>query len=235
MHFKEFMHAWSCILCVHVFDKIVILFIHIALSIPMLISVKINHVNFKFLRSCQFQNLTVLSILNLSSSFKFKLLQLCQSNSVNCYIYKSFLLTAKWPVRVQEQLAPINLSLLTAKWPVRVQEQLALVNLSLVSVKWPVQIQEQHTFVIGQVASSYTRTACTYVFVSVVSQVTSSNTRTACAPCFSFSQVTSSKKKQEQLVPFLLINIPGQVPSSSQKNNLHLSSLLLSLPSESCY
>ena len=48
-----------------------------AFSVLMLISVKINHVNFKFILSGQFQNPTVSSTSNFSSPFKFKLLQSC--------------------------------------------------------------------------------------------------------------------------------------------------------------
>jgi len=114
-----------------------------AFSIPMLISVKINHVNFKFILSCRFQNPTVLSTSNLSSPFKFKLLRSCQVNSNLFLQYNLFLLTAKWLVRVQEQLVPVNLFLLTAKWLVRVQEQLVPVNLFLLTAKWLVRIQEQ--------------------------------------------------------------------------------------------
>ena len=76
----------------------------------------------------------------------------------------------------------------TAKWLVRIQEQLVPVNSFLLSVKWLVQIQEQFVPML---------------FVSVISQAASSNTRTACA--------------------YLPVSFLGQVPSSSQKNNLYLS------------
>jgi len=90
-----------------------------AFSIPMLISVKINHVNFKYVdfktqQSCQLQNFT--------SPFKFKLMQSCQVNFNLFLRYNLFLLTAKWLVRIQEQLVPVNLFLLAAKRPVRVQK-----------------------------------------------------------------------------------------------------------------
>jgi len=114
-----------------------------AFSIPMLISLKINHVNFKFNQSCQFQNPTVLSTSNFSSPFKFKLLQSCQVNFNLFSSIQSTLLTAKWLVRIREQLVPINLLLLTAKWLVRIRGQLVPVNSSLLSVKWLVRIQEQ--------------------------------------------------------------------------------------------
>ena len=75
MHSKAFIHAQSCILCVHAFDKIVILSICIYILNPMLISIKINRVNFKnssannkCLLSCQFQNSTVLSTFLSNSS-----------------------------------------------------------------------------------------------------------------------------------------------------------------------
>ena len=120
-----------------------------AFSIPMLISVKINHVNFKFLLlmtnvylSCQFQNPTILSTSNFSYLFKFKLLPSCQVD-FNFLQYNSFLLTAKWLVRIQEQLAPANSLSLTAKWLVRIQEQLVPANSLLLSVKQQVRIQEQ--------------------------------------------------------------------------------------------
>ena len=117
-------------------------FIHIASSIPMLISVKVSsqfqaftvmsisnfydHVNFKPQRSYKFQTPTVMSInFKLSSQ------------------YHPFLLSAKWLVRIQEQLVPVNLLLLSAKRLVRIQEQLVPVNSLLLSVKWPVRIQEQ--------------------------------------------------------------------------------------------
>jgi len=45
-----------------------------AFSIPMLISVKINHVNFKPLLSCQFQTSTIMSISNLYYNVNVKLL-----------------------------------------------------------------------------------------------------------------------------------------------------------------
>jgi len=99
-----------------------------AFSIPMIISVKINHVNFKPLLSCQFQAPAVVSA------------------NFNLFLqYNLFLLTAKWPARIQEQLVPVNLLLFSVKWLVRIQEQLAPVNsLSfLLPVKWLVQIQEQ--------------------------------------------------------------------------------------------
>jgi len=86
------------------------------------------HVNFKLQQSCQFQTPAVMSAnFNLFSQ------------------HNLFLLTAKWPVRIQEQLVPVNSLLLSVKWLVRIQEQLVPVDLLsfLLSVKWLVQIQEQ--------------------------------------------------------------------------------------------
>jgi len=51
--------------------------------------------------------------------------------------------SAKWLVRIQEQLVPVNLLLLSAKWLVQIPGQLVPVNLLLLSAKRPVQIQEQ--------------------------------------------------------------------------------------------
>jgi len=95
----------------------------------------------------------------------------------------------------------------------------------------------QFTLVIGQVASSYPRTACTcqFAFILVIGQAASSNTRTACTCTLFLPSAKWLVRIQEQLVPLLLVSIPGQVPSLSQKNNLRLSNLLLSIPSESCY
>jgi len=85
----------------------------------------------------------LMSISKFYNHVNFTLLQSCQVNFNLFLQYNLFLLTAKWLVRIQEQLVPINLFLLTAKWLVRIQEQLVLVNLLLLSVKWPVRIQEQ--------------------------------------------------------------------------------------------
>jgi len=92
------------------------------------------HVNFKLLQSCQFQTSTVLS--NSSSCSRVSQIQFI-------FKYVLFLISAKWLVRIQEQLVPGNSLLLSAKWLVRIQEQLVLVNLLLLSVKWLVRIQEQ--------------------------------------------------------------------------------------------
>ena len=108
----------------------------------MSISNSINHVNFKFILPCRFQNPTVLSTSNFSSPFKFELLQLGQVNFNSFLQYNLFLLSAKWLVRIQEQLVPANSLLLSAKWLVRIQEQLVPVNLP---------------FVFGQAASSHPR------------------------------------------------------------------------------
>ena len=132
-----------------------------------------GHINTKLRQSCQIQAPAVMS-----------------ANFNSFSQYNLFLLTAKWLVCIQEQLAPVDSFLLSVKWLVRSQEQLVPVNLLsfLLSVKWLVRSQEQ---------------LVPMLFVSVISQTASSNTRTACA--------------------HPLVNGLGQVPSSSQKNNLHLS------------
>ena len=92
------------------------------------------HVNFKIQQSCQPQILTFLS--NSSScSYVNQIRSICK--------YNLFRLAAKWLVRAQEQLVPVNLSLFSVKQPVRVQEQLAPMFL----------------FPVGRVTSSRTRTA----------------------------------------------------------------------------
>ena len=85
-----------------------------------------SHVNFKLLQSCQFQTPAVMS-----SQFQ----SICPMQFAIC--------SAKWLVRIQEQLVPVNLLLLSAKWLVRIQEQLVPVNLLLLSAKWLVQIPGQ--------------------------------------------------------------------------------------------
>ena len=95
-------------------------------SIPMLISIKINLVNFqifsvnnKCLLSCQFQSSTVLStFLSNSSSCSYV-------NQIQVFSeYNLFLLSVKRPVRIQEQLVPILL--VYAERQVHIQEQLVL-------------------------------------------------------------------------------------------------------------
>ena len=114
-----------------------------AFSIPMLISIKINLVNFKFL----------LLTTNVYCHVNFKVQQSCQhscqiqapavmSIEFNSFCkYNLFLLSAKWLVRTQEQLVPVNLFLLSVKRPVCIQEQ--LVPILLVSAERQVHIQEQ--------------------------------------------------------------------------------------------
>jgi len=114
-----------------------------AFSIPMLISIKINQVNFKF----------PLLTINVYCHVNFKMQRSCQtslSNSSTCsyvnriqihFEYNLSLLTAKRLVRIQEQLVPVNLFLLSVKRPVRIQEQ--LVPILLISAERPVQTQEQ--------------------------------------------------------------------------------------------
>jgi len=67
-----------------------------AFSIPILISVKINHVNFKFNQSCQFQIQSIMSISNSINHANFKIQQSCRlqalavlSNSSSCIHVKS--------------------------------------------------------------------------------------------------------------------------------------------------
>jgi len=129
-----------------------------ASSIPMLIFVKINHVNFKFLQLCQFQTSTVMSISNFYNCVNFKLqtvvsisnfyyranfklqlscrLQTVLSNSSSCSHVSQIQVHSQIQfVSVNGQVT--NLSLLSVKWLVRIQEQLAPVNLFslLLSVK----------------------------------------------------------------------------------------------------
>ena len=134
-----------------------------AFSTPMLISIKINHVNLKFL----------LPTINVCCHVNLKVQQSCQhscqiqapavmSIKVNSFFkYNLFLLTAKWLVRIQEQLVPANLFLLSVKQQVHIQEQ--LVPFLLVSAERQVRIQEQLVpllFLVSQVTSSNSRTAC---------------------------------------------------------------------------
>jgi len=90
----------------------------------------------------------------------------------------------------------------------------------------------QFTLVIGQVGSSHPRTACTcqFAFILVIGQAASSNTRTTCTCALLLSSAKQLVQIQEQLVPLLLVSVLGQVPSSSQKNNLHLSICYLVSP-----
>jgi len=91
---------------------------------------------------------------------------------------------AKWLVRTQEQLVPVNLFLLSVKRPVRIQEQ--PVPILLISVKRPVHLQEQLVlplFSIRQVTSSCPRTACaSFVFCQPSNQFVSKNS--LCFLCF---------------------------------------------------
>ena len=164
----------------------------------MLISVKISQVNFKLLLSCRFQTSIVVSISNFYCHFNFKLLQSCQFQTPavmssqfqsiftmqfaicsakwlvriqeQLVPFNSFLLSAKWLVQIQGQLVPANFLLLSAKWLVRIQEQLVLVNLLMLSAKRLVQIQEQLVPIYLSVFSvkfpvRAKRTTCTCQFV----------------------------------------------------------------------
>jgi len=112
-------------------------------------------------------------------------------------------------------------------------------------------LQIQFVSVNGQVASSHPRTACAFQFVSVIGQVASSHPRTACtypfgnppstqfvsknSLCFLYflsSQVASSNTRAACALCCQYSRSSGQFAS---KNSLHLSNLISSLPSESCY
>jgi len=121
------------------------------------------------------------------------------SNSSSCsyvdqiqFLFKcnSFLLTAKWLVRIQEQLVPANSILLSVKQQVRIQEQLVPANSILLSVKQQVRIQEQlvPTLLISAERLVQIQEQLVLYILFLVSQVTSSNTRTACAFYFVFLQ-----------------------------------------------
>ena len=140
----------SCILHVHAFDKIVMLFIRICilnsyvnLNQNQSCQFQISSANNKCLLSCQFQNSTVLST--------------PLSNSSSCSYVNQIQFLFKY-----------NLSLLAAKWLVRIQEQLVPVNLFLLLVKQPVRLQEQLVpfFDVRRVTSSHPRTARAFYFVS---------------------------------------------------------------------
>ena len=171
-------------------------FIHIASSIPMLISVKV---------SSQFQTFTVMSISNIYNHVNFKLLRSCQFQTPTVMSINFHLFLQNHPSLVIGQVASSHPRTACAC---------------------------QFTLVIGQVASWHPRTACTcqFAFILVIGQAASSNTRTACACALFLPPAKRPVRIQEQLVPLLLVSIPSQVPSSSQKNNLHLSNFLLSLP-----
>jgi len=120
-----------------------------AFSIPMLISIKINLVNFKFL----LLTTNVFCHVNFKSS---TVLSTFLSNSSSCsyvnqiqflFKYNLFLLSVKQQVHIQEQLVPMLL--ISAERPVQIQEQLVLSTL----------------FPVSQVTSSNTRTACAFHFV----------------------------------------------------------------------
>jgi len=155
----------------------------------------------------QFQTSTVMSISNFYSRVNFKLMQSCQVN-FNLYSTTRFAIClAKWLVRIQEQLVPVNSFLFGQVASSRPRTACAC----------------QFISVIGQVASSYPRTACPCQFLAIIIQLASSYPRTACACQFVsvISQVASSKPRTA--CAYLPVSFIGQVPSSSQKNNLYLS------------
>jgi len=190
---------------------------------------QISSANNKCLLSCQSQSSTVLT----NIPVKFKLLQLCQSNSslfqsTICFCYRS---SSKFVPK--EQLVPVNLFLLSVKQQVRTPRTACAC---------------QFVSTIGQAASSHPRTACTYPFDT--RRATSSDPRTArvsffCQPSnqfrsknslcfllFSFSQVTSSNTRAACA---LCCQYPRSSGQFASQNSLYLSNLLSSLPNESCY
>jgi len=157
---------------------------------------QISSANNKCLLSCQIQNSTVLSTpLSNSSSCSYV-------NQIQfLFKYNLFLLMAKWLVRTQEQLVPINLFLLSVKRPVRVSP------VSLVTCYF-VNINQSRN---GQVASSHPRTACAYQFVPVIGQAASSHPRTACTYPFDIRRATSSHPRTARAFYFVFAS---QVTSS---------------------
>jgi len=159
------------------------------------------HVNFKFLWSHQYQTSTVLSI---SSSCghvsQFQFVFAIQFIFVNGQVASSH----------KEQLVPVNLLLLSVKWLVHIQEQLVPVDLFsfLFSVKRLVQIQGQLVPVLLCLLSAKR-------LVQIQEQLA--------LPTLFLSSAKRLVRIQEQLVPVYFVGILSQVPSSNQKNNLHLS------------
>jgi len=141
------------------FIRICILNSYVNLNQNQSCQLQISSANNKCLLSCQSQSSTVLStFLSNSSSCSYV------NQSQFFFKYNLFLLTAKWLVRIQEQLVPANLFLLSVKQQVHIQEQ--LVPTLLVPAERLVQIQEQLVlsilFPVSQVTSSRPRTACAF-------------------------------------------------------------------------
>jgi len=161
------------------FIRICILNSYVNLNQNQSCQVQISSANNKCPLSCQFQGSTVLStFLSNSSSCSYV-------NQIQfIFKYNLFLLTAKWLVRTQEPLVPVNSFLLSVKRPVRIQRTACT-----------------YPFDIRRATSSDPRTARAFYFVFCqpsnqfvsqnslcflrfsFSQVTSSNTRAACALC----------------------------------------------------
>jgi len=218
-------------------------FIHIASSIPMLISVKVSsRVNFKYLLSCQFQNFY--------NHVNFKLLQSCKFQDSCSHVSQFQFVFAIPSVSVIGQVASSHPRTTCACQFTLVIGQVAsshprtacacqftLVIGQVASSHPRTTCACQSTPVIGQVASSHPRTTCTcqFAFILVIGQAASSNTRTACTCALFLPSAKRLVRIQEQLVPVYFVVSLGQVPGSNQKNNLHLSICYFSLPSESCY
>jgi len=183
----------------------------------------------------QFQTFTVMSISNFYCHVNFKLLQSCQfqtpavtSSQLQSISTMQFAIcSAKWLVRIQEQLVPVNSFLFSQVASSRPRTACACQFISVIgevaSSNPRTACPGQFPAIISQVASSNPRTACPYQFPAIISQVASSYPRTACACQFApvISQVASSNTGTA--CAYLPVSFLGQVPSSSQKNNLYLS------------
>jgi len=190
-----------------------------AFSIPMLISVKINHVNFQLLLSWQFQTATVLSISNPCS-------HVSQFQLVFTTQFVNGQVTSSHPRTACACQFVLVIGQVTSSHPrTACACQFAFIFGQMTSSHPRTACTCQFAFipVIGQVTSSNTRTACAYQFTFIFSQATSSNTRTACASHLAFVVSQAASSNPRTACAYLLVSILGQVPSSSQKNNLCLS------------
>ena len=151
-----------------------ILPIRVAFSILILISIKINHVNFKFL----------LLMTNVYCHVNFKVQQSCQpqiltflSNSSSCSYVNQI-----------QSIFEYNLSLLTAQ----------------VTSSYPrTACACQFVLVFGQAASSCPRTTCTCQFAVVFGQVASSYPRAACTYPFGIRRVANSRPRTARAFYFV--------------------------------
>ena len=167
------------------FIRICILNSYVNLNQNQSCQFQISSANDKRLLSCQFQSSTVLSTTDSNIPVKFKLLQLCQSNSVHFQIQfvsvigqvaSSHLRTACTYLFDIRRVTSSNTRTACAFYFVFFQPSNQFVSknslcfLYLLPAKWPAQIQEQLApFVVnipGQVASSHPRTACTCRFAT---------------------------------------------------------------------